>query len=104
MTGRRRALVGIRRPVVERHGGDLEEQAHGDQRQAHGQRQRQRLAAVDDAGRAQSAMPSSCVEPVKPSTKARPKSRMADENEPSRKYLMAPSVERASRLAKPAMR
>ena len=44
------------------------------------------------------------VEPVSPHTKARPKRKIALENEPSRKYLMAPSVESASRLWKPASR
>ena len=42
-----------------------------------------------------------CVEPVKPNTNASPKRRIALENEPRRKYLIAPSVERPSRFAKP---
>ena len=42
------------------------------------------------------------VVPVMPNTNARPNSRIALENEPSRKYLIAPSVESPSRLAKPA--
>ncbi len=33
------------------------------------------------------------VVPVKPQVKARPKRKMAELKEPSRKYLMAPSVE-----------
>ena len=46
--------------------------------------------------------PSTRVVPVMPQTYARPKSKIALENEPSRKYLIAPSVEYGSRLAKPA--
>ena len=34
--------------------------------------------------------------------KASPNRKIAELNEPSRKYLIAPSVDRASRFAKPA--
>jgi hypothetical protein len=39
------------------------------------------------------------VVPVKPQVNASPNRKMAELNEPSRKYLMAPSVEYPSRLA-----
>ena len=44
-------------------------------------------------------MASMLVVPGEAQRKASPNRKMALENEPSRKYLMAPSVERPSRLA-----
>ena len=42
------------------------------------------------------------VVPVRPHTKDRPNRKIAELNEPSRKYLIAPSVEKASVLWKAA--
>ncbi len=50
------------------------------------------------------ATPSIRVVPVRPQMKARPNRKIAELNEPSRKYLIAPSVDSASCLAKPASR
>ena len=46
-----------------------------------------------------SATSATRVDPVRPHTYARPNRKIADENEPSRKYLMAPSVESESCFA-----
>jgi hypothetical protein len=47
-------------------------------------------ATIADSAAATSSMR---VVPVRPQTKARPNRKIAELNEPSRKYLMAPSVE-----------
>ena len=49
-------------------------------------------------------MPSIFVVPVRPQVKASPNRKIAELNEPSRKYLIAPSVEYESVLWKPASR
>ena len=49
-------------------------------------------------------MTSSRSEPVRPHTNASPNRKIAELNEPSRKYLIAPSVEYESVLWKPASR
>jgi hypothetical protein len=51
-----------------------------------------------------SLIASRLVVPVRPQTNARPKRKMAELKEPSRKYLIAPSVEYASDLWKAARR
>ena len=95
---RRRALVRVRRPVVERDGGDLERDAGRQEGEAHRQAGRQRRVPGHDLGQVRRRRRRRRIVPVMPQTNASPNRKIAELNEPSRKYLIAPSVEYASVL------
>ena len=93
-TGRGRALINVRRPDLERRGGDFEAQAHEHQRQRHAddhRRGRRVTASKRRADRAQIGRSGHAVDPP-----PRHKAKNAVAKDPSRKYFSAASLLRLS--------